>query len=133
MRKSGRKVQFRWPLVSRRAFDLVLEERDRLVEEVARQADRLVEQADKFFAHMKRIDRIEHGVGEVEREPRKKLEPMPVVVKDYLDAIDNPSMQRFIRNELLRRNAQGEDWASIQKKVMEQGKEEEPANATVGT
>ena len=53
-----------WPWVSRRAFDLVV-----------KQCDRLEAQNDSLLEHVKRMDRIEHGVGELQPEAKPK-EPL---------------------------------------------------------
>ncbi|MCK5316311.1 MAG: hypothetical protein KAJ55_00275 [Anaerolineales bacterium] len=59
-----------WPLVSARAYELVLDERDRL---------RV--QNDAYFEHLKRMDRLEHGVAELSPEKRKPAEPvMPEIL-----------------------------------------------------
>jgi len=60
-----------WPWVSRRAYD-----------EVVRQRDRLELQNDKLFDHGIRMDRREHGLGEVQPSGKPKPELSDDVVAE---------------------------------------------------
>lgn len=94
------------PWVSRLAYDAVCSERDRL---------RL--QLDSLLDHVKRTDRLEHGVSEVPRPPRPPLEPMPHSLREKLDGWSNASIRREERNQCFRRHAQGVSWAQIEQEV----------------
>lgn len=104
----------KWPWVSRRAYDLLENERDRLRE-----------QNDQLFEHLQRIDRVEHKLPETPRAPRRELEPMPKPVRDHIDSFADRKIQAEMRKECLHRHANGEAWekiiADIQKKEHEDG------------
>jgi len=99
----------KWPLVSRRAYDLLMDERDRLREQV-----------DKLLDHIKRTDRVEHGMGEVPRPQKPPLEPMPDILADYFAGFADRNIARDSRNAALRRHNRGEAWASIVVDLMEE-------------
>ena len=69
---------------------------------------------------------------EVLPQPREKVEEMPEVISAYIRGIDNPSIRKFVEVELHKQRGQGRSWASIQTEIMKP-KEEEPADATVGS
>jgi len=91
-----------WPWVSRRAFDLVVAENDRLRTQV-----------DGLIDHVKRIDRIEHGVGEVPRPARPTYDPMPKELVDHINGWQHPGVSRDLRNRAWARRRAGEPWAQI--------------------
>lgn len=104
----------KWPWISRRAFDLVEAERDRL----AGQNDQLVDQ-------LVRMERWKGGMTETPREPRKDMEPMPQDVYAYCQGFGDKRIARQTRNALLKRHARGEHWNDIRTdlKVAENGAE----------
>jgi hypothetical protein len=97
----------KWPWVSRGAFEAVCGERDRLIE-----------QNGKLLDHVKRVDRAEHGLAEVPREPRKKIESMPDDLAEHLNAFADPSIRRAQRNEAYKRHLAGESWEAIKREAM---------------
>jgi hypothetical protein len=130
----------RWPWVSRRAYDLsvrMLEElrhrydvtvqsydreRTRLTEEL----DRLADQNAQLIEHLKRMDRVEHGLGETPRQ-LKQPEPMPRALVDHIRAYAGRSTQKMMRDQAYRRHARGESWESIMREALP---EDEDATAT---
>lgn len=92
-----------WPWVSRRALDLALEERDRLVEQNAALTDALT-----------RMSRFERGMSETPRPPRKKADPLPRWAHEYLLAFSDPAIRRNTRKEMLRRHREdGVRWEDM--------------------
>lgn len=115
-------MNLQWPLISRRAFDLVIEERDQLqkqtvplqtFEVVVAERDRIIKQNDELLEHLKRMDRVDHGVGEVPRKPRPELEPMPKELREYLDGFADPNLRREQKNTAYRQHARGTPWDDI--------------------
>jgi len=102
----------KWPWIARSAYDVVLDERDRL----RAQNDRLTD-------HLTRVQRREAGMTETPRAPRPALEPMPRELHDYIKGIAGGSLQKEIRDRCYRRHAKGEPWQSI---VQEITQPEEP-------
>lgn len=107
---------FRWPWVSRLAYDSVVDERDRLREQVAALTDSLT-----------RIRRHEAGLHETPRPERRKLEPMPDRLKKHIEGFFNPSLRKQTRDGLYRRHARGESWPSIMDEVIPKDDEDEEA------
>ena len=98
----------RWLWVSRRAYDLAVEERDHLRGQV-----------DKLLDHRARMDRVEHGVAETPRKPKAPSQEMPKSLVDYFDGLGNASMGKHLRKEAERMHSAGESWLSIQSKILE--------------
>lgn len=97
----------KWPLVSRRALDLLTAERDRLLEQNA-----------KLLDHVTRIDRREHGLPEVPKAPRPPAQPMPDTLSDYINGYANASIRKELRDRCLRRHhTQGVAWDIIERDV----------------
>jgi len=108
----------KWPLVSRRAYDVVLDENARLRAQV-----------DGLIDHTCRIDRIEHGVGEVPRPPRPVYEPMPQEIRHYVDGWAAPSIRKATRDKLVARYKNGESWDSIKNSILEEQREDDDTTA----
>jgi hypothetical protein len=84
------------------AYDTLVDERDRLRA-----------QNDNLLEHLKRMDRVEHGVSELPVERKAPLEPMPQMLRDYIQSFASPSIQKEMRDQSFKRHARGEPWASI--------------------
>ena len=108
----------KWPWVSRRAYDVLESERDRLRE-----------QNDALFDHFKRMDRVEHKLGEAVRPPRPEPEPMPILVRNYIKGFANPQIQKTVEEQCKRRYRNGESWAKILKEIQQS---EEVGDAPAG-
>lgn len=91
-----------WPYVSRRAFDLVMAERDRVVA----QNERLTE-------HIMRMDRLEHGVGEIQPELKPPPEPMTQDVVDWIRRWDSPITREELTRQAERLYARYRDWDMV--------------------
>ena len=100
----------KWPWISRRAFDMVVEERDRL---------RVVN--DQLTGHLVRMHRVEHGVAETPRPPKAKsrVEEMPRSLVDYFNGLGNASMAKQLSSQAKSLYRAGESWASIQSGILE--------------
>ena len=103
----------RWPWVSRRAYDAVVD-----------QKDALLNQNSKLIDHLSRKSRFEAGMSETPRPPSKAREPMPEVLRENIAGGADSSMRRMRRTELERRYSRGESWAAIIDDVL--GPLEEP-------
>ncbi len=98
----------RWPWISRRAYDVVIDERDRL---------RAVN--DQLMEHLTRMHRVEHGVAETPRAPKAKAEEMPKSLVDYFDGLGNASMAKQLKRETENLHKGGESWNSIGSRILE--------------
>ena len=86
-----------WLWVSRRAFD-----------EVVRQRDRLETQNDKLVEHITRMDRTEHGL--VETQPSgKPREPMSPEVLNEIKRWKSPGSRTIMTHEAQKLYAQDKD------------------------
>jgi hypothetical protein len=92
----------KWPWVSRRAYDAVVD-----------QKDVLLDQNSKLIEHLSRKSRFEAGMSETPRPPPKMREPMPEVLRDNIAGGSDSSMRRMRRTELERRYSRGESWDAI--------------------
>jgi iron-sulfur cluster repair protein YtfE (RIC family) len=98
----------KWPWVSRLAYEILRDERDRLRE-----------QNDGLMEHLKRVDRVEHGMTELPREPKRVLEPMPQELVEFINEHASPHIRREMRNQAFKRyHSKGESWAQIMRDVM---------------
>ena len=104
----------RWPWVSRRAYDAVVD-----------QKDALLDQNSKLIDHLSRKSRFEAGMSETPRPPPKVREPMPEVLRENIAGGADSSMRRMRRTELERRYSRGESWDVIVDDVL--GPLEEPS------
>jgi len=103
----------RWPWVSRRAYDVLVDERDRLRT-----------QNDMLLDHVKRIDRTEHGLGELPRPQRPVVDPMPTELRKHIEGFADPRVRKTIRDQCYRRHASGVKWSVITKYVMSNDEQE---------
>ncbi len=103
----------RWPWVSRRAYDTVID-----------QKDALLDQNSKLIEHLSRKSRFEAGMSETPRPPPKVREPMPEALRENIAGGADSSMRRMRRTELERRYSRGESWDVIVDDVL--GPLEEP-------
>ena len=80
-----------WPWVSRRAYDAVLDERDRLRIKVDGLTDDLV-----------RLARVEHGLPEKKPAPRqsRSLPPLPENLRNLLSGFSNPIIAQQYEHEI---------------------------------
>ncbi len=99
----------KWPWISRRAYDIVLDERDRL---------RAVN--DQLTEHLVRMHRVEHGVAYTPRPPRAPVEEMPKSLVDYFAGLGGTPTAKHLEREVKNRHRAGESWASIQSKILEE-------------
>jgi hypothetical protein len=97
----------RWPWVSRAAFDVVVDERDRLRGQV-----------EKLQEHVIRMDRVEHGTSEVPREPRPAMEPMPKELLEYCNSYGDARIRKTMRDAAFKQHRQGVPWSQIKLEIM---------------
>ncbi|KKK96106.1 hypothetical protein LCGC14_2666110 [marine sediment metagenome] len=96
-----------WPWVSRRAYDLLLHN----VERLETQNDKLIEAAT-------RQRRFEAGMTETPRPERKPLEPMPHELRQHIKGWGGSGTQRMQHSQAYRRHHQGESWVEIMADMM---------------
>lgn len=80
--------------------------------------ERLREQNGQLIDSLTRISRREAGLPETPREPRPRLEPMPIELKEYIEKFATPSIRKEMRTRYYRRHGAGEAWARIMDDVM---------------
>jgi len=101
---------FHWPWVSRLAY-----------EQVASERDRLRAQNDALIEHLKRIDRAEHGMPELPRQPRAAQEKMPIELLNHFKGYANQDMAKRFRDEAYERHLKhGEPWDVIAHDYMDE-------------
>lgn len=89
-----------WPLVSRRAFDLVCAERDRVLEQNAGLIDSLT-----------RIQRAGAGLPELPAQPRKGKERVPAdIVAHIRDRWSTGAAKKAALSDVAARYGQTKDW-----------------------
>ena len=100
----------KWFWVSRRAYDLAIEERDRLRVQV-----------DGVIDTLTRIQRAQMGMSEVPRQRKERVvEPMPPEVYEYIERTANPSLRSEQKRVVWRRHGTGESWDSILEDIQKQ-------------
>ena len=93
-----------WPWVSRLAYDLLLDERNRLRDK-----------NDEADEHIRRITRKQEGLTESPREPKKKVEPIPIEIERIIMGFDNEQTRSDMRNHArIARHRDGTPWSVIQ-------------------
>lgn len=105
----------KWPWISRRAFDLVCEERDRLRVQV-----------DSLLDHTKRMDRNEHGLHEIPREQKPPLDPAPPELSEYIKGFAFKGFRQRMWKNAISRRARGESWAEIMASIKRERDGDEP-------
>ncbi len=98
----------KWPWVSRRAYDVLIDERDRL----------RVQNAE-LLEHVQRMDRVEHGVAETPRKPREDFGRPPKLLDDYINGFASPALRKEMHDRKWRMRAKGTAWEAIQAMIME--------------
>ena len=93
----------RSPWVSRTAYDLVIEERDRLRA-----------QNDEWLDHARRVSRRENGMTELPPQPRKTREPIPSSLTYIIDKYDSEHIRQNLRNSArIAHHREGKAWSEI--------------------
>jgi len=101
-RKTKRGI--RWPWVSRTAYDLVIEERDRL---------RL--QNDEWLDHARRVQRRKSGMTELPPQPREPQQPIPSSLTYVIDKYESEHVRQNLRNSArIAHHREGRAWSEIQ-------------------
>lgn len=94
----------RWPWVSRIAYDLLLDERDRLRAK-----------NDNWEDHVRRVKRKEKGMTELPAEKKVPLEPIPGEIERIIQKFGSEATRQGVRNNvLMARHRQGQPWSKIQ-------------------
>ena len=109
----------KWPLISRRAYDILL-----------RDKERLEAQNDKLMDNLTRQRRYEAGMAETPRPERKPAEPMPDELRQYIGGWPSKTRKLQMNSAYRRyRSGQGESWPDIMADMM---REDEGLNLAVG-
>tara|TARA_R110000824_G_scaffold241573_2_gene430306 strand:- start:1542 stop:1856 length:315 start_codon:yes stop_codon:yes gene_type:complete len=94
----------KWPLVSRTAYELLLDERDRLRGK-----------NDGWEDHVRRVTRSEQGMTELPTERRSAPEPIPSSLSYIIDKFDSEHTRQGLRNSArLAHHREGKAWSEIQ-------------------
>jgi len=94
----------RLPLVSRTAFDLLLDERDRLRAK-----------NDELVDGLMRVDRVRHGMKEVPRDsrPADKLESIPDDIRAMYEGFQSAAHRSEISRQVRQMRSCGTPWPEI--------------------
>ena len=92
----------RWPWVSRAAFDLLLDERNRLRK-----------QNDDMLDSVTRVRRKEAGMPESSVRQREVVEDLPPEVVRYIMGFESEIMQHGVEDDVRRARKNGTSWAEI--------------------
>jgi hypothetical protein len=114
-------MPLRWPWVSRLAFDTLAEDRDRLRE----QNDHLIDKIGEAMEHMKRMDRLEHGVMETPRAPRPDIGPMPPRLLEHCNSWASPAQKKIARDMAYKRRRNGESWEHIMETTIQEDEQDD--------
>ena len=96
-----------WPWVSRRAFD-----------EVSRQRDRLEAQNDKLVEQIVRMGRVEHGMTELPAEKRAP-DPVPDAIRNLIAGFQSSQTQANMIAQVERLHRKGDSWEKIETFIRE--------------
>lgn len=91
-----------WPWVSRRAYD-----------EVLRQRDRLEAREDQLLDQIVRMSRVDRGMAEV-APVRKEPDPFPEGVIDIINGFESPATRATLVAQCRQQRAQGVKWEEIE-------------------
>ena len=114
------------PWVPRILYDTLYAMNERLLsrperetyEAVCAERDWLRERCDRLLEHNQRMSRVEHGVGEIPRQPREPFGPAPKRLLAYCNAFASPVTCKENRDVIFRRRAKGESWAEIEADIL---------------
>lgn len=107
----------KWPLVSARAYALLLDERDRLRE-----------QNDRLTDHVTRMDRLEHGAGEIPPS-LKPLEPMPDEIVAMIRKFDTGTIRERLTSDAWKMRRREGSWDPVLEALRQATNGERGANA----
>ena len=94
----------RLPWVSRTAYELLLDERDRLRAK-----------NDSWEDHIRRVTRSKQGMAELPAERKQAPEPIPSSLSYIIDKFDSEHTRQGLRNSArLAHHREGRAWSEIQ-------------------
>jgi hypothetical protein len=94
----------RLPWVSRTAYELLLDERDRLRDK-----------NDSWEDHIRRVTRSGQGMTELPAERKQPPEPIPPALNHIIDKFDSEHTRQGLRNSArLAHHREGKAWSEIQ-------------------
>lgn len=99
----------KWPWVSRLAYELLLDERDRLRT-----------QNDELIDHRRRLERTSAGMRERpsdQKRPRDRSDTVPQVLRDLIAGYASPATRAVIYDEVRGAFAEGQDWDEITDRI----------------
>lgn len=114
----------KWPWVSRALHEAILSERETrvafLVNELTRrvaEVDKLRDEVASLIDHRRRMERVEHGVAEVPRAPKRPIEGISRLAYEHAMSWDSKVVQDAIIARLEARHRKGESWEEIDKSL----------------
>lgn len=102
----------RWPWVSRRAYEVVLDEYSRARED----RDRLMAQITTLTDQIVRIQRFSQGMMETPREPRV-AEPMPADIQKQIMSVSDDRIRRMQTREAYKIYGQHRSWDAVRSRM----------------
>ena len=94
----------RLPWVSRTAYDLLLNERDRLRAK-----------NDTWEDHVRRVERKDRGMTELPTKKKEPIESIPSAVARVIDRFSSETTRQLLRNQAkIARVREGKTWSEIQ-------------------
>lgn len=113
----------KWPWVSRLAYDLVLDERDRLRA-----------MCDKLTDDIVRIQRTKQGLREAPRPPKERVDlTVPPDIIDMIAGFQSPAVKDEVERQAKQLRANGTPWPEIRKlletELLEPGPQQEAEHA----
>lgn len=111
----------RWPWVSRRAFDALVDQLDEQRQRsigLAAQVDLVVHQNAGLLDHIMRMQRREAGLPEAPRQQKPDIGPIPRPLLDHINSFAAKSVRKLQRDQAIQRRKNGEPWEVIMRDVM---------------
>lgn len=98
----------RLPWIARTAYNVVLDERDRLRA-----------QNDELLGHVVRMDRVEHGKPEIAPERKQPSEPMPREIMNVITGFGSHATRQRLENEAWAVYRQHGSWNTVMSRLKE--------------
>lgn len=114
----------RWPWMSRALHEAILSERETTIafykneiDKRVAEVDRLRDEVASLIDHRRRMERLDHGVAEVPRVPKRPLEPISRLAFEHVMSWGSEAARADIRARLEARHRKGELWDDIDKSL----------------
>jgi hypothetical protein len=78
----------------------------------------LRQRTTELETHLVRMKRVEQGMGELPREKRPQIDPMPRDLAGYIAGFNSPSHRKLQTETAVQRRMSGESWENIQNDIL---------------